>query len=67
MICASIASTFDARTIGQRFDDAPHPGGLVPLAAMRHGREKRAVGLGQQAIVRHDGGGLADARRPSET
>ena len=34
-------------------DDPRDVGRLVPLAAIRHRREKRAVGFGQQPIERH--------------
>src|SRR5438093_285773 len=41
--------TFDAVQLRQGPDDVRDVGRLVALAAMRHRREKRTVGLGQQA------------------
>src|SRR5712664_1960467 len=52
-----------AAHLRQGRDDARHVRRLVPLAAVRHRREKRAVGFGQEPIEGHAAGGLAQRLR----
>src|SRR4051812_323724 len=51
---------------GQCLGDARDKGRLVPLAAMRGRREKRAVGFDERAIHRHAARGLTELRGPRE-
>ena len=53
--------------LGQRRHDADDVGRLVPLSAVGHRREKRAVGFGHQSIDRHGADGVAELAPPSET